>query len=85
MTEWHPQKIDWSKETRCTPCRMPSTLGGIKETLKYTPVACSDCKFGRLFHCIDCGEWICFCEKSNNPPLSNISKKKKCLWHEKRI
>lgn len=77
--------IDWSKETRCTPCRMPQTEGGKKVRLAYTPVVCRTCKHIKISECSDCGVEMGLCmynqPKYNCPPTLDLDKKRKCVCH----
>ena len=82
MTEWKYEVIDWSKETRCTDCRMPP-INIKEEGPSYMPVTCRACKFIRIFQCKDCGEEIGFCERTNNPPTKKLDVKRKCVRYGK--
>lgn len=83
MAEWKYEVTDWSKETRCTDCRMPP-INIKEEGPSYTPVTCRACKFIRIFQCKDCKDEIGFCEHpaTNNPPTKDLDKKRKCLRYD---
>lgn len=83
--EWHPEPpIDWSKETRCTPCRVPQP-SVTPEHLRYTPVSCRDCKYIDVKNCSECGDEMGLCTYySRSPPHKDLDKKQKCVWYKKR-
>ena len=83
MNEWKPHFPDWSKEKRCTPCRMPASRDGLgRSALSYTPVTCRGCKNIDIFPCESCGEEIGYCKETKGPPTHELDKKRKCLWHK---
>lgn len=82
--EWKPNFPDWSKEKRCTPCRMPTAeIGNKRRMLSYKPVKCRDCIFAKISKCVDCGDEIRHCTyltKQNAPPSTEIDKLRKCIY-----
>lgn len=81
--EWYPDYPDWMKETRCTPCRLPSEGVGVYDDRKYTPRKCRDCRFAKISKCSDCGKDIrhCLRRPQNGPPDLNVDGERWCvLW-----
>ena len=79
--EWHPNYPNWLKETKCTPCRMPTHDIGRNKKLSYKPVKCRDCKHANISKCSECGKEIRYCmvHPQNGPPSLDIDKPRQCV------
>lgn len=77
--------MDWEKETRCTPCRIPTVSIKNIPMLRYIPVTCRTCKYANISKCSECAEEIRHCTYRgfyNSPPSVDIDKKRKCVWYD---